>query len=95
MCTSLVDAMAASKGGGGDARRRGAEVVADGETGFLVPPRDHEALAEAHRRAAEGQRSRTRMGEAGLTRARKLFTVEHMVDGTVAVYERLLGVKGR
>ncbi len=35
------------------------------------------------------------MGEAGLKRARKLFTVEHMVDGTMAVYERLLGGKGR
>jgi glycosyltransferase involved in cell wall biosynthesis len=33
---------------------------------------------------------RTRMGEAGLTRARKLFTVDHMVDGTLATYERLM-----
>jgi hypothetical protein len=35
------------------------------------------------------------MGEAGLKRARKLFTVDHMVDGTIAAYERLLGVKAR
>ena len=46
MCTSLVDAMAASKAA--VATRVGGvpEVVADGETGFLVPPRDHEAMAD-------------------------------------------------
>jgi len=95
LCTSLVDAMAASKAS--VATRVGGvpEVVADGETGLLVPPRDHEALAEGIIALLKDSAQRTRMGEAGLTRARKLFTVEHMVDGTTAVYERLLGVKGR
>jgi len=95
LCTSLVDAMAASKAS--VATRVGGvpEVVADGETGLLVPPRDHEALAEGIIALLKDSAQRTRMGEAGLTRARKLFTVEHMVDGTMAVYERLLGVKGR
>ena len=71
------------------------EVVADGETGLLVPPRDHEALANGIITLLKDDARRTRMGEAGLKRARKLFTVEHMVDGTMAVYERLLGVKAR
>ena len=95
LCTSLVDAMAASKAS--VATRVGGvpEVVADGETGLLVPPRDHEALAEGIIALLKDSAQRTRMGEAGLTRARKLFTVEHMVDGTMAVYERLLSVKGR
>ena len=95
LCTSLVDAMAASKAS--VATRVGGvpEVVADGETGLLVPPRDHEALAEGIIALLKDSAQRTRMGEAGLTRARKLFTVEHMVDGTMAVYERLLGVKRR
>jgi hypothetical protein len=30
------------------------------------------------------------MGEAGLERARRLFTVEHMVEGTIAAYRRVL-----
>jgi glycosyltransferase involved in cell wall biosynthesis len=71
------------------------EVVADGETGLLVPPRDHDALADGIIRLLKDDARRVRMGEAGLKRARKLFTVDHMVDGTIAAYERLLGVKAR
>jgi len=90
LCTSLVDAMAASKAA--VATRVGGvpEVVADGETGFLVPPRDHDAMADRIITLLKDAGRRTRMGEAGLTRARKLFTVDHMVDGTLATYERLM-----
>jgi glycosyltransferase involved in cell wall biosynthesis len=95
LCTSLVDAMAASKAA--VATRVGGvpEVVADGETGLLVPPRDHEALADRIVTLLKDDPRRTRMGEAALKRARKLFTVDHMVEGTMAAYERLLGVKAR
>jgi glycosyltransferase involved in cell wall biosynthesis len=95
LCTSLVDAMAASKAA--VATRVGGvpEVVADGETGLLVPPRDHDALANGITTLLKDRARRTRMGEAGLKRARKLFTVDHMVEGTMATYERLLGVTAR
>ncbi len=95
LCTSLVDAMAASKAA--VATRVGGvpEVVADGETGFLVPPRDHEAMADRIIALLKDDTRRTRMGEAGLKRARKLFTVDHMVEGTSAAYDRLLGVTAR
>jgi glycosyltransferase involved in cell wall biosynthesis len=36
------------------------------------------------------ERLRARMGEAALKRARARFTVERMVAGTSAVYERLV-----
>jgi glycosyltransferase involved in cell wall biosynthesis len=90
LCTSLVDAMAASKAA--VATRVGGvpEVVADGETGFLVPPRDHEALADRIIALLKDDALRARMGEAALKRARKLFTVDHMVEGTLATYERLV-----
>jgi glycosyltransferase involved in cell wall biosynthesis len=93
LCTSLVDAMAASKAS--VATRVGGvpEVVADGESGYLVPPRDHEAMAERIIALLKDDARRARMGDAGLKRARKLFTVERMVEGTLATYERLLGVK--
>jgi glycosyltransferase involved in cell wall biosynthesis len=93
LCTSLVDAMAASKAS--VATRVGGvpEVVADGETGFLVPPRDHEALADRVIALLRDDVRRARMGDAALRRARKLFTVDHMVEGTLATYERLLGVR--
>jgi glycosyltransferase involved in cell wall biosynthesis len=39
------------------------------------------------------ERLRSRLGQASLERARKHFTVDHMVDGTLAVYERLLAAR--
>jgi glycosyltransferase involved in cell wall biosynthesis len=64
-------------------------VVADGETGFLVPPRDHHAMAEQLVRLLKDEALRARMGEAALRRARERFTVERMVEATAAVYDRL------
>jgi len=93
LCTSLVDAMAASKAA--VATRVGGvpEVVADGETGFLVPPRDHEALADRIIMLLKDDARRARMGEAALKRARERFTMDRMVEGTLATYERLLGAR--
>ncbi len=90
MCTSLVDAMAAGKAAVATSVGGVPEVLADGETGFLVPPRDADALAACIVRLLKDQRLRERMGRAGLQRARELFTVERMVAETAAAYERLL-----
>lgn len=59
------------------------EIVADDETGLLVPPDDPAALAAATLRAAA---ERERLGEAGLARARARFSVAAMAEGTLAVY---------
>jgi L-malate glycosyltransferase len=91
LCTSLVDAMAAGKPAVATAVGGVPEVVADGETGFLVASKDHHALAEKIVRLLKDERLRTQMGDAGLARARRLFTVERMVEETAAVYERLAG----
>lgn len=87
--TSLLDAMAAGKPV--VATRAGGipEVVEDGVTGLLVPPRDARTLAEAILDLLRDDNRRRRMGEAGLARARERFTVERMVAETLAVYERL------
>jgi glycosyltransferase involved in cell wall biosynthesis len=89
LCTSLVDAMAARKAAVATAVGGVPEVVEDGVTGLLVPARDHEALAERIVRLLTDPELRRRMGDAGLERARQLFTVERMVEGTAAVYERV------
>ncbi len=89
LCTSLVDAMAASKAAVATAVGGVPEVLEDGVTGFLVPARDHAALAERILRLLHDRGLRRRMGDAGLARARRLFTVERMVEGTAAVYERV------
>lgn len=64
------------------------EVVADGETGFLVPPRDPDALASAILQLVRDDGLRKRMGAAGRARA-ALFSVEKMVEGVVGVYRSL------
>lgn len=93
MCTALVDAMAASKPAVCTAAGGIPEVMVDGRTGFLVAPRDHHAMAERLVRLLNDQALRRRMGAAALQRAREAFTVERMVAGTVAVYERLAGTR--
>jgi glycosyltransferase involved in cell wall biosynthesis len=67
--------------------------MVDGETGFLVPIRDHEAMAGRFVQLLKNPKLRTRMGEAALQRARERFTVDRMVEGTQAVYESLLSAK--
>jgi glycosyltransferase involved in cell wall biosynthesis len=62
------------------------ELVADGETGLLVPPGDAQALALAAGRALE---ERERLGAAGRNRALREFSVSRMADKTVALYRSL------
>lgn len=67
------------------------EVIADGETGWLVPPDDPAAIAGALRAALAGPDERCRRGEAGRARLESQFTVDAMVDRTLAVYQGVVG----
>jgi glycosyltransferase involved in cell wall biosynthesis len=60
------------------------EIVADGDTGLLVPPDDPAALAAAINRVLAMPGT---YGERGYARARSEFSVARMVDRTLAVYE--------
>jgi len=66
------------------------EVVVDGVTGLLVPPRDPVALAQAIERLLADPELRHRMGQAGRERVEQHFSVEQMVRKTEALYEELL-----
>lgn len=88
--TSLLDAMACGKPIVATHAGGIPEVVVDGETGFLVGPRDHAAMAAAIVRLLTDETLRARMGTAGLARLRRHFTAEVMVEKTAAVYERLV-----
>lgn len=59
------------------------EIVADGETGVLVPPDDVPALAGALRRVLDDPGE---LGAAGLRRARSEFSLAKMAERTLAVY---------
>jgi glycosyltransferase involved in cell wall biosynthesis len=67
----------------------------DGVTGFTVEPGDIDALAGALRKLTSDEELRARMGAAARERARKDFTIERMVDMTVAVFEEAAALRGR
>jgi hypothetical protein len=65
------------------------ESVADGVSGLLVQPGDHEAMAAALLRLLGDPGLRARMGEAGRRNATSLFTVRRMILSFEALYEAL------
>jgi glycosyltransferase involved in cell wall biosynthesis len=66
------------------------ELIVDGETGLLVPPRDESALASAiSALLLDGERRRA-MGASARRRAQERFSVEAMVSATEAVYDAVL-----
>jgi glycosyltransferase involved in cell wall biosynthesis len=64
--------------------------VADGTTGFLVPPADPEALAEKLAQLASNPALRDQMGWAGRERIRTNFSLEEMVRRMESVYDSAL-----
>ncbi|MHB1044207.1 MAG: glycosyltransferase family 4 protein, partial [Eubacteriales bacterium] len=66
------------------------ELVADGETGFLIDGLDPGAAAGACGRLLGGAALRLAMGEAGRQRAREMFSLEEMLRR----YQELYGIEG-
>jgi glycosyltransferase involved in cell wall biosynthesis len=66
-------------------------VVEDGVTGLLVEPEDPEALARALVKLLRDEKTRRRMGEAGLRRAKEHFSCQVMLEGIEKIYQGLLG----
>jgi glycosyltransferase involved in cell wall biosynthesis len=89
--TSILDAMASSKPVVATDAGGIPEVVEHGVTGLLVPAQKPAAMAEAILRLLNDAPLRTQMGNAGLERVRARFSVDRMVDQTLAVYERVAG----
>jgi glycosyltransferase involved in cell wall biosynthesis len=89
--TSLLDAMACSRPIVATEAGGIPEVVQNGVTGVLVPPRDHAALADAIVALVNDKARRQAMGDAGFARVNEKFTVERMIAGTAAVYARAAG----
>jgi glycosyltransferase involved in cell wall biosynthesis len=71
------------------------EAVADGETGFLVPPRDAESFSEAVTRLLMEPGLRERMGREARRRVLAGFRIEDAVSRYLGHYEDLLDRKGR
>jgi len=88
--TAILDAMALGKPV--VATRAGGipEVVQEGITGLLVPPRDPWALADAVRYLLGHPEHGQTFGRAGRQRVEQYFTVERMVCRTLQVYAQVL-----
>ena len=70
------------------------DVITDGLTGFLVPPRDSKALSDAIAKLiADPSRARA-MGRSAAAHVRKHFTVERMAAGNEVYYYELLEDRG-
>lgn len=69
------------------------EVVAEGETGVLVPPGEAPPLAAAIVLLATDAKLRDRMAAAGRARVAREFAIDRMVDETLAVYRELTGAR--
>lgn len=76
------------------------EAVVDGETGYIVS-REQErgalaaALAERAAALLDDPGLRARMGQAGVRRVRREFTIERTAAQTLRAYERCLAARGR
>jgi glycosyltransferase involved in cell wall biosynthesis len=64
------------------------EIVVDGQTGRLVPPRDPIALAEALAELVADRPGAAALGQAGRRRLDQQFTVDRMAAETIQVYDR-------
>jgi len=67
------------------------DLVVDGETGLVVPPRDPGALRSALERLLGDPVLRRRLGAAGRERARERFSWAAVTDATIAAYAEAVG----
>lgn len=63
--------------------------VVNGKTGFLVPPKNPDLLAERLAQLASNQGLCERLGEAGRLRARRLYKWQRISEDLLGVYERV------
>jgi glycosyltransferase involved in cell wall biosynthesis len=70
------------------------DLVVDGQTGLVVPPRDPAALRSALERLLADAGLRRRLGSAGRVRAQERFSWDAVTDATLAAYAEAAGTMG-
>lgn len=68
------------------------ELVEDGQSGRVVPPKDAGAIAEAIHRLYENPEEKKQMGENARERIRTAFHIDRTVEQTKAMFENLAEV---
>lgn len=92
---SIVEAMAAGNPTVATAVGGCMDAIEDGRTGFLVPPGDAHALADALERLVDDPGLRARMGRAALERARDTFSAASVIRDLERMYLRLVAAAPR
>lgn len=69
------------------------EVVKDGITGIVVPPRNYEKTAEAIEKLVLDVKLRKKMGEAGRKMVAELYDWNKNVEQMIEIYENILNIK--
>ena len=91
----LVEAMACGLPAIAVDRYGPAEIVDDGETGWLVEPDDEEALAAAMVEAVNDRQERRRRGEAALEAARDRYAWPALAERVADLFDDVAGVADR
>jgi glycosyltransferase involved in cell wall biosynthesis len=71
------------------------EIVDDGTTGWLVPSRDADALAQAMMKLLSNPETAAQMGDRRRERIERRFSMERAVHDTQQLYTSLLQSSGR
>jgi glycosyltransferase involved in cell wall biosynthesis len=91
----VVEAMATGVPVVATAQGGPAEIVLDGVTGRLVPPRDPDAMAAAVLSLVDDPATAARMGAAGRARACERYSAAQYLAGVRAVYDSVLGASAQ
>ncbi|MCK5506645.1 MAG: glycosyltransferase family 4 protein, partial [Thermodesulfovibrionia bacterium] len=70
------------------------EIVEDGITGLLIPPKDHDAISNAIIWMAKHRKEANEMAMKGREKILKSYTHKAMIDHTAEVYNNVLEARG-
>ena len=91
--TSLLEAMACGIPSIATNVEGNSEVITDGETGLLVPPRDPKSLAEATLKLLDDEELRHRIGANGREHVANNYDWESIIDRIESIYSAIAGSK--
>jgi glycosyltransferase involved in cell wall biosynthesis len=89
----ILEAMAARRAVVATAVEGTEDLVIPGRTGWLVPPRDPDALAHALDEAANDPDRRRRFGDAGRARVEREFSLDAVVEAYERLWASVLGIR--